>query len=463
MNTNNYTGSPASENYLRELVFILSARKWLIIFVTLLIFSFVIAVAFLWPPSYTAHAKLMVSRKAVEPSLGTLEKVDYRVEKVSKEDLNSEAQLLLSEDLISRVILQLHEEGSMFSGDATQSRWISEQVSKVKKGLVVELIPYSKVLDLSFTRGKAEEANLFLDRLIHAYQKYRIEMRGYADKTQFFVDLSKDYLGRMKQANQKLSDLMAASNVVSPEAEIAKNLEAKFNLKALLGDGELKAIKLKEDISLLEKKLEEKDIQFFSFLEKEAITQFSKQIQELFIKKAQVEGVFVSKSKAVKGMDMQLEKAYKNLLIEVRSLKAEMESQLQAIENQNEFIKQKLRDIDLRNTELKLAAFSMEALEKENKVLQVSFETFYKRKEEAKLASNDVINQSNISILSHPQLPLTASFPNKRILIPFGFIVACLSGLIVGFLVEFFDHTFKRPEDIVNLLGMRHLLSINNI
>ena len=127
MNTNNYTGSPASENYLRELVFILSARKWLIIFVTLLIFSFVIAVAFLWPPSYTAHAKLMVSRKAVEPSLGTLEKVDYRVEKVSKEDLNSEAQLLLSEDLISRVILQLHEEGSMFSGDATQSRWISDK------------------------------------------------------------------------------------------------------------------------------------------------------------------------------------------------------------------------------------------------------------------------------------------------------------------------------------------------
>lgn len=463
MNTKNDINTVVTENYLRELVFILSVRKWLISFVTLVVMGFVIAVALLWPPSYTTHAKLMVSRKSVETSLGTLEKIDYRIEKVTKEDLNSEAQLLLSEDLIAMVIKDLKKEGLMFPVDLNQERVLAEQIAKVKASLVVEAIPYSKVLDLSFTRGSAEEATLFLRRLLKTYQDYRIEMRGYKSKEDFFDVLSKDYQKRIDVANKKLADLMKVSNVVSPDAEIIKNLEVKFSLKAQLSEGELKEIKLRQDVKLLEQKLKEKDIQFFSFLENEAVTQFAKQIQELFIKKAKVEGVFMSNSKAVQGMDMQLEKAYKNLLIEVRSLKAEMSSQLKAIEDQNILLRKKLYQINQRNTDVKMAAFKMEALTKENKVLQASFETFFKRQEEARLASSDVINESNISILAQPQLPLTASFPNKGILIPFGFIVACISGLIVGFLVEFFDHTFKRPEDIVNLLGMRHLLSINNI
>lgn len=463
MNTNNNINTVVTENYLRELVFILSVRKWLISFVILFVMGFVVAATFLLPPSYTTHAKVMVSRKAVETSLGTLEKVDYRIQGVTKEDLNSEGQLLLSEDLITKVVKELNNEGIMFTGDLTQERALAEQVAAVKASLVVEAIPYSKVLDLSFTRGDAKEATVFLTRLIKVYQEYRIEMQGYGNKREFFVDLTQKYLKRMKDSNIDLANLMKTNNVVSPDAEIRNNLDTKFRLKNQLSEGELKEIELRQNIKLLERKLKEKDVQFFSFLENEAITQFSRQIQELFIKKAKVEGVFVSKSKAVQGMNMQLKKAYKNLLIEVRSLKSEMVSQLKAFEEQNQLLRDKINQINQRNTELKLTEFSMEALKKESKVLEISFQTFYKRQEEAKLASNEVINESNISILAQPQFPLSPSFPNKGVLIPFGFIVACISGLIVGFLVEFFDHTFKRPEDIVNLLGMRHLLSINNI
>lgn len=462
MNANKDVNTAVTENYLRELVFILSVRKWLISLVIIIVTSFVLAVSFLASPKYTTHAKVMVSRKAVETSLGTLEKVNYSIQKVTKEDLNSEAQILLSEDLISKVIFDLKKQGLMFPGDMTDERVLAAQVAKIKAALVVEAIPYSKVLDLSFTMGDAKETTMFLRRLLEIYQEYRIEIEGYNDKKEFFIDLSKDYLKRINDANAELANLMKSNKVVSPNAEIKNNLEAEYNYKNQLSEGEFKAIKLKEDIRLLEEKLKEKDVQFFSFLKNEAITQFSKQIQELFIKKAQLEGVFVTDSKAVQGMERQLAQAYKNLLLEVKALKAEMSSQLKAVEAQNELLRAKIREISQRNSDLKLAAFSMEALENESKVLLTSFETFYKRQEEAKLASNSVINESDISILAQPQLPLSPSFPNKGVLIPFGFIVACISGLIVGFLVEFFDHTFKRPEDIVNLLGMRHLLSINN-
>jgi capsular polysaccharide biosynthesis protein len=51
-------------------------------------------------------------------------------------------------------------------------------------------------------------------------------------------------------------------------------------------------------------------------------------------------------------------------------------------------------------------------------------------------------------------------FPNKKTFIPIGFIVGILLGFTIGFLREFFDHTFKRPEDVDNYLGLPTILSI---
>ena len=466
MESTNNVSVVSNENYLRELVFMLSVRKGLIFLTALIIFLSVVMIALFWPPSYRANAKVLISQNAVEPSLGTLEKVDYRIEKVSKEDLNSEAQLLKSTDLLSRVVLELREKSIVFTNipdPENEERWLSKKIQQLSNAIVVDAIPYSKVLDISLVWGDAKESKVLLDHLLARYLTYRIEMEGYTDKDALFTGLSKEYLDRIKLTKNKLAEVMTNQNVISPELEIKNNLEIKFSLERVLGDGQLEEISLESRIELLVKKINEKDIQFFSFLENEAITQFSKQIQELFIEKAKSEGVFVSESKAVQGMDLQLKAAYKNLLSEVGSLQAELVSQLGSIQTQNALLSAKIEDINVRNRALKLAKFNIDSLENENKVLQSSFETFFKRKEEAVLASNSVINDANVSILSSPKLPLSASFPNKRVLIPFGFIVACLSGLIVGFLTEFLDHTFKRPSDIARVLSVDSLISITNI
>ncbi len=457
-------GVTSSENYLREVVFMLSVRKELIFFVSAIIFGLILAIALFWPARYTTTAKILISTNIVKTSLGTLEQVDYRMEKVSKEDLNSEAQLLLSNDLISQVILQLKKENKLFFDTEidNQETWLSKQILRVKKAVVVNAIPYSKVLDISLVWSDAQEAKILLDRLLTHYLSYRIKMEGYSGKNRFFDELSNEYLSRIETANQKISDVMQTKKVVSPEAEITNNLAIKFSLEKVLGEGELKKISLDKRIELLEEKMQEKEIQFFSFLQNESITQFSKQIQVLFIQKAKTEGVFISDSKAVRGMEMQLEAAYHNLLIEVGALKSELIAQAAVLSAQKNLLLAKISSIDKRNSELKMAMLSMESLQNVNKVLQMSFEIFFKRKEEAALASSSVINGANVSILSSPKTPLSPSFPNKRVMIPFGFIVACLSGLITGFLVEFFDHTFKRPEDINPVLSMKFLISISD-
>jgi len=463
--TNNLDKS-ASENYLRELIFIISTWKSLIFLVAGIIFIFVILFSLFWPSSYTSSAQVVMTRKSIEASGSTLDKVDYRVEDVTKEDLNSEAQLLVSDDLITQVVMQLQKESDVFfvkEPEEDQGIWLAKQIAKIKSALFVDVIPYSRVIELSFTWGNAKEAQLFLNRLLDRYLAFRIEKQGFSEKEQLFVKLADQYMARIKIHNSQLEQLMRSKNVVSPVAEIANNLEIKFSFEKSLGESELKEIQLTRRIALLSTKLAEQDIQFFSFLENESVNQFSKLIQELFIEKARTEGVFLSSSKAVQGMSMQLQEVYKNLVAEVDAVKAQLESEVLSLHQQNVELKRKILALDKRNTELKMAQLSMGLMENESKVLQMSFEIFFKRKEEASFAAASMASEAEVSLLSHPQLPLSPSFPNKVVLIPFGFIVACVSGLIVGFLSEFFDHTFKRPEDVSSILKIKHLISMSDV
>ncbi len=466
MELTNTMDKPASENYLRELVFIISAWKSLIFMVAGIIFIFVVLFALFWPSSYTSTAQIVMTRKSIEASGSTLDKVDYRVEDVTKEDLNSEAQLLSSDDLIARVITQLQKDKDVFfeqDPEQDPSIWLAKQIAKIKSALFVDVIPYSRVIEISFTWGDAKETQLFLDRLLESYLAFRIEKQSFSEKEQLFVKLADQYMARIKKHNNELEALMRSKNVVSPKTEIANNLEIKFSFEKALAESQLKEIQLDRQIALLSKKLAERDIQFFSFLENESVNQFSKLIQGLFIEKARTEGVFLSNSKAVQGMSMQLQEVYKNLVAEVEAVKAQLESEALSLNEQNTELRDKVIALDKRNTELKMAQLSMDLMENESKVLQMSFEIFFKRKEEASFAAASMASEAEVSLLSHPQLPLAPSFPNKKVLIPFGFIVACLSGLIVGFLSEFFDHTFKRPEDINHILNIKHLTSIGDV
>ena len=54
-------------------------------------------------------------------------------------------------------------------------------------------------------------------------------------------------------------------------------------------------------------------------------------------------------------------------------------------------------------------------------------------------------------------------FPRKGSTILLGLIVALITGLSVGFLAEFFDHTVRRPEDVEKNTGLPVLCSFPSL
>ena len=52
------------------------------------------------------------------------------------------------------------------------------------------------------------------------------------------------------------------------------------------------------------------------------------------------------------------------------------------------------------------------------------------------------------------------SFPGMEVIIPLGILIGFITGLSLGFLREFFDHTFKKPSDVENFIGLPVIFSI---
>ena len=90
-----------------------------------------------------------------------------------------------------------------------------------------------------------------------------------------------------------------------------------------------------------------------------------------------------------------------------------------------------------------------------------SLETFAKRAEEAKINNTIARNQlaGDVSILNRASGTATLVFPRRGTTVLLGLIVAVITGLSVGFLAEFFDHTIRRPEDVQKNTGLPVLCS----
>ena len=65
-----------------------------------------------------------------------------------------------------------------------------------------------------------------------------------------------------------------------------------------------------------------------------------------------------------------------------------------------------------------------------------------------------------VSIMSRALAPVDPSFPIPNIIVPLGVLLGLLTGCTLGFMREFFDHTFKGPSDAERYVGVPVLFSL---
>ncbi len=454
------------ENYKRELAFIFFVQKKKILLTTLLMTVIALAVSFMYPPIYTAQGSLLVKSKKINRDLEALEKTQLRPEAVEEQDLYSEMAILSSSEVMRKALESLQEDGESSEllselGTVAEDRYLA-----LHRLFSARVLPDSNVLAVQLQADSPINAQKLLAAIMAQYISYRTELYDPKSMKLYFKKQMNRYREDAIQKGEEIRTLVESGGVTQAGTQISHNLEIRKDLMNSIMVLRSEAISVRLEIKDLVKWLAiPEQVKFFSFVDNDGILTLSDRFQELYQKQREIQSRYLENSEASIRAKEQVTQAYNALRSEINRYVEDKKTQLQINEQKIEVLTQQVDKIERNNISLRNNQLEIDQLEKDLDVIRTSYDIFFQRSHES-IASDDsqeVKLNSYVSILSPSLAEPDPVFPKPKALIPLGIITGLILGLTLGFLFEFFDHTFKRPEEIEELLGIPVVLSISDV
>jgi uncharacterized protein involved in exopolysaccharide biosynthesis/cell division septation protein DedD len=454
-------------NYKKELLNIFFAQKQIIVFTTVLILLGAIIAAFYLPPTYEAVGKILIKGKLSERNQQAIAEQLVRTSSMTKEVLSSEAEILMSDDVIEKTIWFLQKEGKYPPKYASIPN-VKAEVDYIRRKIAINIIPVSNVIEIRYTDTDRVTAQDILAALMDQYIEHRMEVYYPVDTKD---SVAKHPTSEYKQTDQfkseleknedELEALIHTTHGVAPVAEIDKNLLTKNNLEQQLNGLSNDAIGKTLDIEQLEKAMTNNDFKPFSAISTNvAIAELNRSLLALFVERGSTLRQYHEESFKVKAIDKQVESTKNELKKEVDAFIKTQKNELEIINKKISNINNIIEKINLKNLALKKQMILTEKINSENELYKSTHSTFSKNKEESRSNSPDNVIGFFITILSKAFAPETPLFPQKNVILPLGLIFGIISGISLGFIREFLDHTFKNPSDVENYSGMQMIFSL---
>src|ERR1017187_451913 len=214
-----YTRQPLPT--LRDIVAMLFRQCWPMLAAFALV-VIAMAVSGLWVPKYEAQMKIMALRERSDAMVSSSANapVQFSNDEVSEEDLNSEVELLNSDDLLRKVVLAMGLDGqSGSSTDGSSALRIATAVRKLANDLKIEPISKTNVISVSYQARDPEMAAKVLKALAAAYMEKHLEVHHPSGEFRFFDQQTEQYKQGLNQAQEKLTDFTKGTGVVSAELD----------------------------------------------------------------------------------------------------------------------------------------------------------------------------------------------------------------------------------------------------
>jgi uncharacterized protein involved in exopolysaccharide biosynthesis len=224
---------------LRDVVAVLFRQRRLLLasFVVILIAAVVSGVLI---PTYQAEMKILVRRGRVDPVVTSQPERDAQVvrEEITESELNSEVELLNSQDLLRKVVLanslQSKESSWHFLGKSSEEVKIARAVRQLGKRLKAEPLRKTNVISVTFESRDPELAASVLNSLASLYVEKHLQMHRPAGEFKFFDQETTRLRRGLDLAQTRLTDFTRDRGVVSAQMERDLTLQKASELEASL-------------------------------------------------------------------------------------------------------------------------------------------------------------------------------------------------------------------------------------
>jgi uncharacterized protein involved in exopolysaccharide biosynthesis len=460
----------------RDVVTILFRQRWPML-ITFVIVVLAAVMSGHWAPKYEAQMKIMVRRQRadaiVSPSANAPEAGG---DQVSEEYLNSEVELLNSEDLLRKVAQMSGLSGNLGGpNDHEDEVRTAAVVRKLAKELDIKPLRKTNVISVSYANRDPKMAAGVLSALATAYMEKHLEVHRSSGELKFFDQQAAEYQQRLENAQENLTDFTKQTHVVDAESERDAALRQANDFDATAHQASTAIAETNKRISSLKQQLPDVPGRITTVKHTAAnaalLQQLDSTLLNLQLKRVELLTKYQPTYRLVQEVDQQIAETEK-AQADVRSQPIQDEStdqnpDYQWIQAELTKDKTELNGLQARAAEASFNADQFrrhaEQLEQEGvvqqgllqdaKTQQDNYLLYAHKREEARIS--DALDQRGILNVAVAEQPVVPALPNGSPLSAalVTFLLAGTLGLSTAFVFDLMDPSFRTPDEVTNYLG----------
>lgn len=451
--------------FLRDVLTVLFKRKGLIVLFIVFVLAGVYVGNLVWPPTYESVAKvqLLRGRETLQPTMPLTDSASTPLLSMMEEDVNSEIQLIYSDDVLRAVVdAERLAEGfgggtgfrAVFSavqdglqglqyvlGLRKRSDPTEAAVEALRSALAVTAIKDSFTMEVRCRLGSPELAQRVLNAVLAKYRDKHNEVFSTPPEMGDTLDLKVAEMHQeWSEAQNELKRFREANNVYGLEEERKLLLEQYTKARKL-------ATQLEElgEVTQDARAAEAGDSAIMATLSRETessvITELRLRLLELLLRRNEMVTSKGPNHPDVMSIHNQISEALTRLR--------------EAITNAVTSTQKQIAELETRLKLLNSVIDQHDTLVEEAKIKQEAYAFFAQRVQETKV--NSVLSAAginNIAVVSKPSAPSNPIRPRKQFNLLLGLIAGIVGGIGLAFFLDYLDHGLKTPEDVEHYLGV---------
>jgi succinoglycan biosynthesis transport protein ExoP len=438
-----------------------------------------------WALKYEAHMKFLVLRQrtdAVVTASANAPAQDSGA--ITEEDLNSEVELIRSDDLLRKVVLSTNLQNRSFLNfrHFDNETAIASAVRRLEKDLDVEPIRKTNVIEVKYRADNSQLAVTVLNAVAKAYlEKHREVHRPTGEFT--FFDQQTDRLKRgLEQSQSQLAEFTQKNGVVDAQVQKDLILQRLADFNATAHQAQASAIETAQRIRALQAQLSTTQPRLITEIRSGENPQLMQQLKStllnLELKQTELLSKYDPSYPLVQEGEKQIADTKASIEAEeiappkeqttdqdptymlLRSDLAKAQADLSGFEARAKATSIVADQYRVEARKLQEMGLTQDDLKRTQKTEEENYLLYQRKREEARIG--DALDQRGILNVAIAEQPLAPALPVRSPAKTGSFAV--LLGLFLsvgtGFIADFADPSFRTPDEVVGYLEMPVLAAL---
>ena len=431
--------------------------------------------------------KVMLRRGRIDPVVTPTPSPSpaFEHDEITEEELNSEVELLRDQDILRQVVLETGLAGSTWISDLTgevPGKRTEKAIRRLSSKLNVQPVRKSRLITVFYSSSNAERSAAVLRSLAHAYLAKHAQNGRPSGEQIFFEQQVKESRRVLEEAQQNLIAFTRQQGVVSAALERDLALQKLSDAEASELSVESSMAGVAERVRALESSLHDlpqtRVVEIKNADNPQLEEKLKSKLLELELQRTALLTKFQPSYRLVQEVDQQIAQA--KAAIDAEDLKPlrdettqddpefewahsehlKSQVELHALQQKQAVTRKQVAAYRIQAQGLEQNAVAQHDLEQKVKTAEEKYLLYSNKREEARIG--DALDENGVLNVAIAQQPRVPALPVWSFLAAtcFSFIGACGFSTGLVFATDYFDPSFRTPEEVVSFLGLPVLVSL---